>query len=63
MGEVVIKVIKVKKKSIARWLDRLSWLGLGWVIGFSQGDWIAWLCYLPIFIIIRYLSIELEMKK
>ena len=56
MGEVVIKV---KKKTIARWLDRFSWLGLGWIIGFSQGDWIAWLCYLPIFIIAQFLSIDL----
>jgi len=58
LGKVI--TIKVKKKTIARYLDRFSWAVLGFIIGFSQGDWVAWLCYLPIFVIMQYASVRLE---
>jgi len=59
LSEPIIE-IKIKKKTIARWLDRISWFCLGAVTGWAQGDWTAYFCYLPIFVIMQLISKKMK---
>ena len=52
--------IKIKKTTLASWIEKFNWLILGIIIGASQGSWLAWLCYLPIFIILEFVCTDLR---